>query len=153
MDDSESFEFPLCGILTDVEIEETGWLMLVKQGRASDVYARAHLHNEVVNTNIATGVSVRLVRDAVENDVRIVRGAGDLITITAKSPFRERDYNADGSLAFFTAGMVTWEVVIDTLGTDDLEDDVFVSEEWGGFVGRDGRADVDFCAWYTGQTS
>ena len=127
-------------------------MMTIRKGRDREIHVRVHLHGEVTNTNIETGRSVRLEMDAVTNDVRVVRD-GDLLTITSKTMLHERDYNADGSLAFFTTGQQSVEIVVDTLGTDDIEDDEVISEDFGDFHGRNDRADADFCGWYADQTS
>lgn len=152
-EESESFEFPLCGIATQVDLTESGTVQTVRRGRNGDLYVSAHVHGEVTNTNLATGRSVHLVRDGFDHDVRIVRGDDDLLTIRVLSVIHERDYNADGSLAFVTTGQLPITVVVDTKGTDDLEDDDVLAEEFGDFRGRNDRAAVDFCAWYTEQTA
>ena len=106
----------------------------------------------VVNTNIATGRSVRLERHLLERDVRVVAGEGDLLTIRGHSVVHETDYNSDGSVAFRSYGRQPWTLVVDSKGTETGDDDEVVSEDFGAVVGRNDRAEADFCAWYAEQT-
>ena len=153
IDEAESFEFPLCGIPTRVDATETGTLTIKPKGKDGLSHYAFQLTGSVVNTNLATGRSVRLVRDLNEKDVRVVRGEGDLITISGQSIVHENDYNSDGSLAFRTYGRQAWVLVLDTKGTETDADDEVVSEDYSDIVGRNDRSDVDFCAWYVAQTS
>lgn len=153
IDDSETFQFDLCGIPSSVDFVETGTLTIQAKGSDGLNHYTAHLEGNVVDTNLLTGKSVLLTRTLKDQDVRVVAGPGDLIFISGQTIVREDDYNEDGSLAFRTYGRQAWSLVVDTLGNDDDEDDVVVSEENGPLQGRNDRADADFCAWYADQTS
>ena len=152
IDEVESFDFPLCGIPSSVNIVETGTLTIKPKGADGLAHYSVDVTGVVVNTNIATGRSVRLERHLLERDVRVVAGEGDLLTIRGHSVVHENDYNSDGSLAFRTYGRQPWTLVLDTKGTEAEGDDEVVSEDVGAVVGRNDREDVDFCAWYAEQT-
>ena len=152
IDEAESFDFPLCGIPTSVDIVETGSLTIKPKGADGLAHYSFDVDGVVVNTNIATGRSVRLERHLLERDVRVVAGEGDLLTIRGQSLVHENDYNSDGSLAFRTYGRQPWTIVLDTKGTETDADDEVVFEDTGAVVGRNDRADADFCAWYVEQT-
>lgn len=153
IDEAATFEFPLCGIATMVEVVETGTLTIKPKGPDGLAHYSFDVVGAVTNTNIATGRSIHLERRLLEKDVRVVSGEGDLLTIRGQSVVHEDSYDNDGSLAFRTDGRMPWTIVLDTKGTETDADDEVVSEDLGSPVGRDELEDSGFCAWYAEQTA
>ena len=126
IDEVESFDFPLCAIPTSVDVVETGTLTIRPKGADGLAHYSLDVTGMVVNTNIATGRSVRLERHLLERDVRVVAGEGDLLTIRGHSVVHETDYNSDGSVAFRSYGRQPWTLVVDSKGTETGDDDEVV---------------------------
>jgi hypothetical protein len=124
------------------------------RGKDAMAYFTVKWEGNVWWTNPATGKSVHLRANFIQRDQRIVDNDDGTITIRYRGKINETDYNADGSVAFRTQGVDTLILVIDINGTpSNPDDDTLLSEDYLGFTGHDGRDGVDFCAWYTEQTS
>jgi hypothetical protein len=154
VDNTEEFDLECDGVPAHIVGTEQGEGMIRHRGPDGMAYVTVHWEGNVWWTNPATGKSVHLEADFIDQDQRIVDNGDGTITLRYRGHFNEKDYNSDGSVAFRTQGVDTVLLVIDTNGTpSDVDDDEVVSEDYLGFTGHSGRDGVDFCAWYADQTS
>lgn len=152
----ETFEADLScdGTPAHVSGTEQGEGMIRYRGEDGMPYFTVKWEGNVWWNNPATGKSIHLRANFIEQDQRIVDNGDGTITLRYRGHINETDYNSDGSVAFRTQGVDTLMLVIDLNGTtSNPDDDVVVSEDYLGFTGHNDREGVDFCAWYAEQTS
>lgn len=131
-------EFPVW-----VEEDASGTFRLLSHGD-SPLYGASTFHSEGTFTNLDNGETFSFSSDGQDKDVHVTDLGGGLISIDGQATFRTSYSGPDGKL-FLDAGRVSFTVVIDTKGTPTDEDDVLVSDEFGGATGHFETEGRNFC--------
>jgi hypothetical protein len=146
---TEEFSFDDCGFRIDGVNTFSGVFML-KQGRAGDPtpYLFDNFRSEVVYTNPATGAWFREVANGLYKDLRITNLGGTVYHFEAfysGQPFRVYDMN--GNVLIRDRGNLRVGFDVDTLGDQDLENDVFIDGSFAVLADNGAHPGfyIDFC--------
>jgi hypothetical protein len=146
---TDSFSFDDCGFLIEGTSTFSGLFML-KEGRAGDPtpYLFDNYASDTVFTNPATGAWFTHHAQGLYKDLRIVHVEGTVYrfeAIEAGQPFVIRD--SDGNVVVRDRGRLLTGFTVDTLGDDDLENDIFVDGSFDLLAdnGRHPGFYIDFC--------
>jgi hypothetical protein len=146
---TDSFSFDDCGFLIEGTTTFSGVFML-KDGRGDDAppYLFDNYSHDTVYTNPATGAWFTLHGEGLYKDLHIVNVAGTVYrfeSMEVGQPFVIRDSN--GNVVLRDRGRLLTGFTVDTLGDDDLGNDVFIdgSFELLADNGRHPGFYMDFC--------
>ena len=128
----DTFTDTECGdpITIDYHDEWSGVFML-KDGRRGDPtpYYFDNYSSVESFTNVANGKTGTIVHNAMWKDLRIELIEGTVYRFTALEPGRPVVViGPDGKQVLFDAGRIMWTFVVDTLGDQDLENDIFLQD-------------------------
>ena len=136
-----------CGLL-DVPIhgEVHGYFSLQTRGSSDFPYFGDRFRTLFVYTNPDTGKTFTVQTVGASLDVRIVDNGDGTITITNIFVGVQKVYDDAGNLVFMDRGQIRETFLVDTMGTIDPEDDVFIESLTGLIVrGPHDTVDNDFC--------
>jgi len=146
---TDSFSFEDCGFLIEGTTTFSGMFML-KEGRGGDAtpYLFDNYSSYIVFTNPATGAWFTRESQGLYMDLHIVNVEGTVYRVEsmeAGQPFVIRD--SDGNVVVRDRGRLLTGFSVDTLGDDNLENDVFIdgSFELLADNGRHPGFYADFC--------
>jgi hypothetical protein len=142
--DDEAPDF--CG-LVDVPFhgEFSGNFAVQVRGNSAFPYFADHFHFLSVYTNPTTGKSMTIEGNGTSKDLRIADNGDGTITITAISTGSQKSYGPTGELLFQDSGRVRETFLVDTQGTVDPEDDVFLEQLSSDPAGHFETIGRDFC--------
>jgi hypothetical protein len=124
--DPEGF---FCGGLTSVplHVEIDGYFSIKDHGpNASSPYFADRFRSTMVYTNPQTGLTYTVVRVRQSKDLKIVDNGDGTLTLTGLNTGSLWAYGPDGQLLGRQNGLTRETALVDTLGTPDPSDDVFV---------------------------
>ena len=129
---TDSFSFDDCGFLIEGTSTFSGLFML-KEGRGSDAtpYLSDNFAYDNVFTNPATGAWFTRHGQGMYKDLRIVNVEGTIYrfeSMEVGQPFVIRDSN--GNLVMRDRGRLLTGFTVDTLGDDNLDNDIFVDDSF-----------------------
>ena len=120
-----------CGGLTNVplHVEIDGYFSIKDHGPdAPAPYFADRYRSTMVYTNPQTGLTYTVVRVRQSKDLRIVDNGDGTLTLTGLNTGTLWAYGPDGKLLGRQNGLTRETALLDTMGTPDLDDDVFVSQ-------------------------
>jgi hypothetical protein len=121
-----------CGLLIETTVAFEGLFML-KSGHAGDPtpYYFDNYKATVVQKNVATGDWITVLQNGLYKDLRIEHVDGtvyEFVAIETGRPFRILD--SQGNVVVRDMGLLATRFRVDTLGDDDLSNDVFIESSW-----------------------
>jgi hypothetical protein len=120
-----------CGGLTDVplHVEIDGYFSIKDHGpNAPASYFADRYRSTLVYTNPQTQLTYTVVRVRQSKDLRIVDNGDGTLTLTGLNTGSLWAYGPDGELLGRQNGLTKETALVDTLGTPDPSDDVFISQ-------------------------
>jgi hypothetical protein len=151
---TDSFSFDDCGFLVEGVVEGEGLFML-KQGHAGDPtpYLFDNYNVTETLTNPENDKFITITHQGLYKDLQIVNVEGtiyDFVAIESGQPFVV--YDMDGNVIIRDRGNLVRMFRVDTLGDDDLSNDVFIEGSFS-FIdhGAHPGFTFDFCAMLTEQ--
>ena len=120
-----------CGGLTNVplHVEIDGYFSIKDHGpNASSPYFADRYRSTLVYTNPQTQLTYTVVRVRQSKDLRIVDNGDGTLTLTGLNTGSLWAYGPDGELLGRQNGLTRETALVDTLGTPDPSDDVFISQ-------------------------
>jgi len=146
---TDAWSFDDCGFAVDATSTFEGLFML-KSGHAGDAtpYLFDNYAATEVFTNHETGAWVKVEHNGLYKDLRISLVGGsvyEFISIETGQPFVVSDM--DGNVIVRDRGLLAARFLVDTLGDDDLSNDIFQVESWSLVrdAGRHPGFYEDFC--------
>ncbi len=133
------------GLTIDRDVVVDGRFRIGSRGPNRLPYYMEHVSSVLVDTNPATGRSVRTVERVLDKDHRVTDNGDGTSTILVLATGNSTTYDDSGKAIARNPGQVRFRILIDNGGTpQDPADDEFL--EFLGLVkGSTGRSD-DFCA-------
>ncbi len=121
-----------CGLLIETTVTFEGLFML-KEGHAGDPtpYYFDNYKATVVQKNVATGDWITILHNGLYKDLRIEQVEGtvyEFVSIETGRPFSILD--SEGNVVVRDMGLLKTRFRVDTLGDDDLSNDIFIPESW-----------------------
>ena len=120
-----------CGGLTNVplHVEIDGYFSIKDHGpNAPAPYFADRYRSTLVYTNPQTQLTYTVVRVRQSKDLRIVDNGDGTLTLTGLNTGSLWAYGPDGELLGRQNGLTRETALVDTLGTPDPSDDVFISQ-------------------------
>jgi hypothetical protein len=120
-----------CGGLTNVplHVEIDGYFSIKDHGpNAPSPYFADRYRSTLVYTNPQTQLTYTVVRVRQSKDLRIVDNGDGTLTLTGLNTGSLWAYGPDGELLGRQNGLTRETALVDTLGTPDPSDDVFMSQ-------------------------
>jgi hypothetical protein len=120
-----------CGGLTSVplHVEIDGYFSIKDHGpNAPSPYFADRYRSTLVYTNPQTQLTYTVVRVRQSKDLRIVDNGDGTLTLTGLNTGSLWAYGPDGELLGRQNGLTRETALVDTLGTPDPSDDVFISQ-------------------------
>ena len=120
-----------CGGLTNVplHVEIDGYFSIKDHGpNAPSPYFADRYRSTLVYTNPQTQLTYTVVRVRQSKDLRIVDNGDGTLTLTGLNTGSLWAYGPDGELLGRQNGLTRETALVDTLGTPDPSDDVFISQ-------------------------
>ena len=120
-----------CGGLTNVplHVEIDGYFSIKDRGpNAPAPYFADRYRSTLVYTNPLTGLTYTVVRVRQSKDLRIVDNGDGTLTLTGLNTGSLWAYGPDGKLLGRQNGLTRETALVDTLGTPDPDDDVFLPQ-------------------------
>jgi hypothetical protein len=120
-----------CGGLTNVplHVEIDGYFSIKDRGpNAPSPYFADRYRSTLVYTNPQTQLTYTVVRVRQSKDLRIVDNGDGTLTLTGLNTGSLWAYGPDGELLGRQNGLTRETALVDTLGTPDPSDDVFISQ-------------------------
>lgn len=120
-----------CGGLTNVplHVEIDGYFSIKDHGPdAPSPYFADRYRSTLVYTNPQTQLTYTVVRVRQSKDLRIVDNGDGTLTLTGLNTGSLWAYGPDGELLGRQNGLTRETALVDTLGTPDPSDDVFISQ-------------------------
>ena len=146
--DTFSDTFAACGTTVRAAGTFTATSTL-RQHSGPDATTVPYLHERIVErvtyTNLATGGSFTRVLRFTHVDVRITHVQGTVYDFTWQDAGTITAYDEDGRLVYRIAGLQRTHQRVDTLGDQDLENDVFLGPDTVERHGRFAAAERSFC--------
>lgn len=146
---SGSEPFTFCdGLDVEVSWHDSVHEVIGTRGRDRLVYFSANVRGTTTFTNLDTEKTYTNTYQFSDRDQRVEDNGDGTLTLTIARPGSERWYDSNGKLLFVTAGIFSFQILIDHGGTpDDPSDDEeiegsFVGVKDAGARGTEGR---DFC--------
>jgi hypothetical protein len=135
-----------CG-LTGVPIhgELHGYFSLQVRGSSDFLYFGDRFRAHFVYTNPLTGKTFTVDTIGAALDVRIVDNGDGTLTITNIFVGVQKVYDGAGNLLFMDRGQIREVFLVETMGTVDPEDDVFIEDLALSVRGPHDTFDNDFC--------
>ncbi len=133
------------GLTVHRDVTVDGRFRIGSRGPDQLPYYRENVSTVLVDTNLATGRSVRTVERVLDKDHRVTDNGDGTSTILVLATGNSTTYDGSGKAIARNPGQVRFRILIDNGGTpQDPADDEFL--EFLGLVkGSTGRSD-DFCA-------
>ena len=146
---TDTFSFDDCGFWVDGSVVFDG-VFVLKQGRAGDPtpYFFDNYHATETLTNRATGDWLTIEHQGLYKDLKIELGEGTIYAFTAIEvgrPFVVTD--SDGNVVILDRGLLKTRFLVDTLGDDNLDNDIFIDDSWSLLkdAGSHPGFYIDFC--------
>ena len=132
------------GITLRHDFDVKGSFLLNQRGPDGQIYGRDSFRGTESWTNVDNDLAVTRVFNGSGHDLKVTDHGNGTFTILAQSNFNGKFYGPDGAFLFQDSGRVRFELMIDTMGTPDEEDDeeTFLFIKDGGRLDTEGR---DFC--------
>lgn len=135
-----------CGTTMQFDGVTTGHFVGQLRGRNPVPFYLDHFVDRTTYTNLDTERSFSSVGRITHLDTEFTQLEGTLIRISGKDAGTFTVYDGNGAFYYRLAGLQRFTAVIDTLGTEDEEDDVFLDfsfAEHGNFFDNDFCEDVE----------